>query len=102
VEPAVILNQPDDQGTSRSPAARPLSVGVALGLLSESLVTFIGLWPAAMQLPSRLVVLRFGGLGAHGLGGTAGVVIVVALMGVRIYTRSRRGGRGRRRRGPFR
>jgi hypothetical protein len=44
-----------------------------------------------------------GGIGRHGFGGgTAGVIIVVALMGLRLYMRSRGGGRGPRGRGPWR
>jgi hypothetical protein len=45
-------------------------------------------------------LLGFGGL-AHGIGGgSAGVIVIVVLMAVRIYMRSRGGGRGRR--GPWR
>jgi hypothetical protein len=43
-----------------------------------------------------------GGLGGHGIGGGAGLVIVLGLMGVRMYMRSRGGGRGPRGRGPWR
>jgi hypothetical protein len=58
---------------------------------------------AAAHPSSGLALLGFGGLGGHSFGGgTAGVVIVVIVMGLRIYMRSRGGGRGPRGRGPWR
>jgi hypothetical protein len=72
-------------------------------LLSEQLVSSIApLLAAAPHLSSRFLLLGFGGFGAHGIGGgTVGVIIIVAMIGVRMYMRSRRGGgRGPRGRGP--
>jgi hypothetical protein len=60
---------------------------------------------AATHISSELALLGFGGLvglGGRGIGGTAGVVVIVGLMGVRVYMRSRRRGRGPRGRGPWR
>jgi hypothetical protein len=67
-------------------------------LTGESLVSVIA---SLLAAPG---VLGFGGLGGHGVGGgAAGVVLVVGLMGMRLYMRSRGGGRrGPRGRGPWR
>jgi len=66
-------------------------------------VTSIAPLLVAAHSPSLQFLLGFGGLGTHGLGGgTAGVIIVVVLMGLRMYMRSRGGGRGPRGRGPWR
>lgn len=48
---------------------------------------------AALHLGAGALALGLGG-GGHGLGGgVAGVVIVVVLIGLRFFMRSRRGGR---------
>ena len=57
---------------------------------------------AAAHAQSGAVLLGFGGLGRHGIGGSAGVIVVVVMMALRIYMRSRGGGRGPRGRGPWR
>jgi hypothetical protein len=65
-------------------------------------VTPIAAVLVAVRSSSGPFLLGFGGLGGHGIGGTAGVVVIVGLMGVRMYMRSRGGGRGPRGRGPWR
>jgi hypothetical protein len=69
-------------------------------LQREPLVTSVAV--SAAVHPFAQLALGFGGLGGHGIGGTAGVVVVVGLMGVRLYMRTRGGGRGPRGRGPWR
>jgi hypothetical protein len=81
--------------------ANQRSLAPALTLVSELLVTSIAPLLAAAHLQSRSLLLGLGGFGAHGIGGgTVGVVIIVGMIGVRMYMRSRRGGRGPRGRGP--
>jgi hypothetical protein len=76
-------------------------VAPTLLLDSEPLLTSILSVLVAARTSGGPFLLGFGGLGGHGIGGGAGVVVVVGLMGVRMYMRSRRGGRGPRRRGPW-
>lgn len=74
-----------------------------LRLPGDSLVSANVLLPAALHLHGVALAFGLGGLGRHGLGGgSAGLIIVVVLMGLRIYMRSRGGGRGPRGRGPWR
>jgi hypothetical protein len=58
--------------------------------------------PAVHPGGGGLLAFGLGGFGRHGLGGgTAGLVILVVVMGLRLYMRSRGGGRGPRGRGPW-
>ena len=54
----------------------------------------------AVHAPAGWFALAFGGIGGHAFGGgTVGIVVVVVLVGLRMYMRARGGGRGPRGRG---
>ena len=101
---AAAVLRPSSQLTNVvSPAGGGPSIAMApaLPLVSDLLVRSIAPLLAAAHLPGRSLLLGFGGFGAHGIGGgTVGVVLIVGMIGVRMYMRARRGGRGPRGRGP--
>lgn len=82
---------------------RPATLADALPSVGDWLVTSIASLLAAVHPSSAAFPFGLGGFGGHGIGGGAvGVVIIVGLMGMRMYMRSRGGGRGPRGRGPWR